>query len=268
MPPERPYPLAAAQQAVLDAINGGPDAVDFRWFAGPPARVLLALRAHANTVSHARLTALEATFPRVLAALGPARFNRLARAFVAAAAARASDSNGIGAGFPGWLARAARRRRYARLAAAEWDWLAAYHAADAPPLVLGDFAGASAAGLLAQRIAWHPATRLAAVDAAMLAALQGVAGAADLRAEPAAVLLLTRPGAEVRLTLLTAAQAALAGHLAHPDALGNQLARFAEHYPEADVEHDLLTLIAAGALVRVAGCGEDAYDVAGDEAVA
>ena len=54
--------LEAIEAKFIDTINNGPDVLDPALFAGPLDRVLIGLKTHANTISHARLTALEATF--------------------------------------------------------------------------------------------------------------------------------------------------------------------------------------------------------------
>ena len=56
--------LDAAQQAMMRAIDLGPDFAPHDLFSAIPERVMLGLRVHANTISHARLVALEDTFPR------------------------------------------------------------------------------------------------------------------------------------------------------------------------------------------------------------
>ena len=62
--------LKAAQANFIATINDGPDALDHSLFDGPIDRVMLGLKAHANTISHARLVALEETFPLTRQALG------------------------------------------------------------------------------------------------------------------------------------------------------------------------------------------------------
>ena len=55
--------LDRAQANFIATINDGPDALDPELFSGPIDRVLLGLKAHANTISHARLVALKRLSP-------------------------------------------------------------------------------------------------------------------------------------------------------------------------------------------------------------
>ena len=64
------FSLEAAQANFIATINHGPAALDHTLFDGPLERVLLGLKAHANTISHARLVALEESFPLTRQALG------------------------------------------------------------------------------------------------------------------------------------------------------------------------------------------------------
>jgi hypothetical protein len=95
--------LETAQDNLIRTINDGPAVLDPQLFNGPLDRVLLGLRSHANTISHARLVALEETFPLTRQHLGEAEFNQLSRAFVETEDAQASDNNTIGKHFPDFL---------------------------------------------------------------------------------------------------------------------------------------------------------------------
>ena len=75
--------FADAQTNFIDTINDGPDRLDPTLFAGPSDRVLLGLKAHANTDQPLeRIVALEDTFPHTRQHLGDAVFNALASDFV------------------------------------------------------------------------------------------------------------------------------------------------------------------------------------------
>lgn len=228
------------QAAIAATLLDGPRHLPAGLFAGGDAAVLRGLRVHANTISHARLVALEDSFPRCRALLGEEKFNRLSRAFVEAGGARHRPLAHIGAGFPGWLERRAGRRA-ADLARIEWAWLESYHAAEAPALTLAGLAGIGEAALLALPVRRHPAVRVVALasDAARLA---------DADLGPARRLLVARPEAEVRLHAIDAADAAaLAAAEGVP--LGNLIALLAEDHPEGGAA--IAALIAAGALREV-----------------
>jgi Putative DNA-binding domain len=233
--------LADAQTNFIDTINDGPDRLDPTLFAGPRDRVLLGLKAHANTISHARIVALEETFPLTRQHLGDAAFNVLTRDFVETKTAKASDANRIGLGFPDCLSDPATKE----LARIEWAWLESYHAAEAVPLTLGDLAALDEVTLLALPIARHPSARTVTISAPIASALQELAGQ-----QPAA-MLSARPEAEVLLLALDAVQLAVFAASAQKNAtLGNLLAVALEQAVEQAPLEPILHLIGAGALVK------------------
>ena len=233
--------LTDAQANFIDTINDGPDRLDPMLFAGPPDRMLLGLKAHANTISHARIRALEETFPLTRQHLGDAAFNELARDFVETNVVRASDVNRIGLGFSDYLSDAATRE----LAQIEWAWLESYHAAEAGPLTLGDLAALDEAALLALAVAPHPSVRTVNISVPIASALQELAGQ-----QPAAILCV-RPDAEVRLVPLDTVQLAVFAASARKSAsLGNLLTIAIEQAGEPAPLEPILQLIGAGALVK------------------
>ena len=96
--------LERAQSAIAATLLQGPAHLPTDLFAGSDAAVLRGLRVHANTISHARLVALEESFPRTRDYLGEEKFNRLSRRFVEEGGAQRRSLNDIGAGFADWLA--------------------------------------------------------------------------------------------------------------------------------------------------------------------
>ena len=234
-------PLSNAQTNFIDTINDGPDRLDPALFAGSPDRVLLGLKAHANTISHARIVALEETFPLTRQHLGDAAFNALAREFVETDTARASDANSIALFFPNTLRDTATRE----LSQIEWAWLESYHAAEATPLTLGDLAALDEAALLALPVAPHPSARTVDVSVPIAPVLQELVGQ-----QPAA-LLIVRPDAEVRLVPLDTVQLAIFAASAQKSAtLGNLLTVAIEQAGEQAPLEPILHLIGAGALVK------------------
>ena len=238
--------LTDAQTNFIDTINDGPDWLDPTLFTGPPDRILLGLKAHANTISHARIVALEETFPLTRQQLGDAVFNALAREFVETDTARASDTNHIGLGFPDCLSEPATRE----LAQIEWAWLESYHSAEAAPLTLGDLAALDEAALLGLAIAPHPSARIVEISMPIASALHELSGL-----QPAAILCV-RPDAEVRLVPLDAVQLAVFAASARKNALlGNLLAIAIEQASEQAPLEPILHLIGAGALVSFGNLG-------------
>lgn len=227
------------QAAIAATLLHGPDHLPIGLFAGNAAAVLRGLRVHANTISHARLVALEETFPRTRNYLGEALFNKLSRAFIEAGGAERRSLTDIGAAFPDWLADPIA----ADLARIERAWLESYHAADAPPLALSDLAGLGEQALLDIAVRRHPATR-----AVTLAS--GSAPLVDPSFAPeVAALLVTRPGAEVRLFPVAAAAVAALDMAREFCPLGNLIAHLDELHPDGGAA--IAALIDAGALERV-----------------
>jgi hypothetical protein len=233
--------LTDAQTNFIETINDGPDRLDPSLFAGPPDRILLGLKAHANTISHARIVALEETFPLTRQHLGEVAFNTIARDFAETETAKASDSNRIGLSFPDCLSDPATKE----LAQIEWAWLESYHAAEAVPLTLDDLATLEEAALLAVAIAPHPSARMVTISAPIASAIHELAGQ-----HPTAILCV-RPDAEVRLIPLDAVQLAVFAASAQNNAsLGNLLAIALEQAGEQAPLEPILHLIGASALTK------------------
>ncbi|HET6527099.1 DNA-binding domain-containing protein [Sphingopyxis sp.] len=231
--------LERQQAAIAATLLRGPVHLPTDLFAGNDAAVLRGLRVHANTVSHARLVALEETFPRTRDYLGEEAFNRLSRQFVEEGGVERRSLNDIGAGFADWLGDP----RAADLARVGWAWLESYHAADAPALALADLIGLDETGLLGLPVRRHPAVRIVALtsDAAPLV---DPAFATDTR-----VLLVTRPDADVRVFAIEPAAAAALGLAEEIAPMGNLIAHLAEQHPDGGAA--IAALIEAGAFERV-----------------
>jgi hypothetical protein len=231
--------LEQGQAAIAATLLRGPDHLPPGLFAGDDNAVLRGLRVHANTISHARLVALEESFPRTRDHLGEAEFNRLSRAFVEQGGAQGRSLTDIGAGFPDWLADP----RAADLARIEWLWLESYHAAEAPALALADLAGCDEAALLALRVRRHPAAR------ALILASDAAPRVDPAFAAGTAALLIARPDAEVRLFATGAAEAALLAGADNIFTLGNLIADLAEDHPDGGAA--IAALIDAGSFEKV-----------------
>lgn len=227
------------QAAVAATLIHGPRHLPADLFAGSEAAVLRGLRVHANSISHARLVALEETFPRLCEHLGAGEFNRLSRAFIEAGGAGRRALTDIGAGFADWL----EDRIAADIARVEWAWLESYHAADAAPLRLAGLAGGDEAALLATPVRRHPAARI--VPLASPAAPQ----IDDTFTPHTAAILLTRPDADVRLFAAHPADAAALEAAADISSLGNLIALLDENHPGGGAA--IAALIDAGAFEKV-----------------
>ncbi len=241
--------LETLQRAMIDAIDMGPDHVPDAAFAGGRQRVLRGLAVHANTISHARLVALEETFPRTRTLIGEQAFNRLSRAFVETAAAKSRPLSLIGSGFGAFLNDQRETSTDAiALAAFEWAWLESYHAAERDALALSDFADADEQALLNTIVALHPAARIAPIEAA--AALENeVPGLAEADADAGAeAILLTRPQADVLIAPASTAMVRQFALLGAPQPFCNLLGSVDEQAGAQGLQASI-AMLKAGALV-------------------
>lgn len=231
--------LERDQSALAATLLHGPGHLPDALFAGDEAAVLRGLRIYANTISHARLVALEETFPRTREYFGEGQFNRLSRAFVDAGGAEGRSLTDVGAGFADWLVDPLA----ADLARVEWAWLESYNAAEAPALGLADLSVYDETSLLNLPVRLHPATRhlVFGADTAPLLDRAFAPGT------PA--LLVTRPHADVRLFPAHTAELAALRLAEEISPLGNLLALLAEDHPDGGAA--LAALVDAGAFERL-----------------
>ncbi len=192
--------IAAIQGAMLNALYAGPDAIPGGVFAGPSRRIALGMAVHANTVAHARMTALADSVPRLIAAIGRAEFDAVARPFIDEAATRSHPLAHIGERFADWLAANGQPRAHVELAHIDAAALACLHAADVAPLTLADLPQDEAA-LLSLHVAVHPAARLlrAAHALPLIEGITATGGDA-----PTDSLLVVRSGYTITLCRLDA----------------------------------------------------------------
>lgn len=256
--------LETAQAAMMRALDGGPDELSEGLFAGSYGRVLMGMKVHANTISHARLVALEDTFPRTRTLLGHDRFNERSRQFTGLPGATAQPLAGIGRDFPGFLAEHGEPDSTVDLARFEWLWLEAYHAAEALPLPLAALAGMNEGALLEIEITAHPAARILRPDRAIVDLIgEEVPGLGD-----AAAILIARPHADVLVSPATAAMVRVFGRVMDPGeirpTIGNLFAGLTEPDCKDRLSPDdfmpaLVALLEAGVLQDI-GRGPDDTD--------
>ena len=238
--------LADAQTGFVATINDGPSALDPSLFAGDPERVILGLKAHANTISHARLVALEDTFPRTREAMGDSEFNQLSRSYCDTAIARALDSNAIGTHFAAHLVAADVEAATIDLARIEWLWLDSYDAAEMDHLELANLAGLDEAALLEMQVTKHPAANILALSAPLSPALEELGGHEGVHA-----VLISRPETQPVLSPLSRAEAEIFVAAEKNVSIGNLLELSLEQGGEDDALAPVITLINAGALTKV-----------------
>jgi hypothetical protein len=182
--------LEILQSDMIAAIDEGPDRLADSAYLGSRTAALRGFAVHANTISHARLVALEDSFPLCREHFGHGQFNALSRLFIELAEAMSAPLATIGRQFPAFLAESGHDEG-AALACFEWAWLEAYHAAEGKALRMAELAGLGEDALLRTPVARHPAARLVGPvpDEALTQDVPGLAGAA--------AILITRPRAEV-----------------------------------------------------------------------
>ncbi|MDM7957251.1 putative DNA-binding domain-containing protein [Blastomonas sp.] len=241
--------LADDQARFVAVLQQGPESFPSGMFAGDPDRALLGLKAHANTISHARLVALEQTYPRTLAHVGAEAFNALSRDFIDLPAVRRRKLMGIGEGFADYLEASAANPLASGLAKVEWAWLQSYHAADVAALQLADLAQYDEARLLGMPVMPHPATRVVEIASAVAGLIPDLAA----RSDDTAAVLVTRPEETVRLLALGTAQTTLAIRAKNCANMGNLLQAAIETLGEAEALPAVFALIEAGALTRPGG---------------
>lgn len=239
--------LAEGQSRFIACLQKGPAHFPDDLFSEDKARALLGLKAHANTISHARLVALEDCYPRLHEHIGHEDFHSLSRAYVEQQAVMASDLNHIGAGFPAFLQERGCDGAETDLARIEWAWLESYRSAEAVPLALTDIATLGEADLLAFPLAAHPAMRLIGLTAPLSPALPELAGM-----DPDA-LMIARPEAQILFHPLSATERAIAEKIPACTNMGNLLTHALELEEEATAMQPIIKLIQAGALTPVEG---------------
>ena len=241
--------LERQQHAIMMALDEGPAWLSDDLFTGGHLAVIRGMKVHANTISHARLVALEETFPRTRALLGHDRFNEHSRRFTGLPGVSARPLARIGKDFPAFLGDAGEPCVVPDLALFEWLWLEAYHAPEAVPLALTSLAGMAESALLEIEIAAHPAARIVRPDRGVFRLIgEEVPGLAEADA-----ILIARPDADVLVSMATAAMASLIAALTFPANIGNLFASLTEpgckdRLPPDDFMPALVALLEAGAV--------------------
>ena len=236
--------LADSQARFIACLQKGPAHFPADLFAGSRERALLGLKAHANTISHARLVALEQAYPKLHAHLGHERFHTLSRAYIEQDHILACDINDIAEDFAAFLTAFGCDNSDIDLARIEWAWLESYRSAEAEPLRLDNISTLAEAQLLALPLAPHPALRLIALTGPLSPELAGL-GDTNPRA-----LMIVRPQARITIHPLTAEEQAMAEKIADAVTMGNLLGHALELGSEASAMRHVLMLIRAGAMMQ------------------
>lgn len=244
--------LDHGQAAMMRALDHGPAYLPADLFAGSPARVLAGMKVHANTISHARLVALEETFPRTRELIGHDRFNEHSRLYLEQPGATARTLTDIGMDFDLFLQDRGEEPGLAELARFELQWLASYHAADTAPLLLADLAGIAPDELMEVAVVRHPAASTVPsgnlVPKLIRAEVAGI--------QEADTILIARPFADVLISPATHVMAAMLDVAGSPLSIGNLLVQTGEHADDSgeapeEAMQALVSLLDAGALSQV-----------------
>ncbi len=239
--------LAEGQARFVACLQNGPAHFPDDLFAENRDRALLGLKAHANTISHARLVALEQAYPKLHAHLGHDVFHSLSRDYVEQDQILLCDINGIAADFAAFLLSRGCDASAVDLARIEWAWLESYRSADADPLALTDIAALAETDLLAFPVAPHPAFRLITLTGALSPEL------AELGETKPDSLMIVRPQAQILFHPLTAVEHTIAEKAPESATMGNLLQHALELSDEATAMQHIIMLIQAGALTRIEG---------------
>lgn len=202
-----------ALTAMRTTIEHGPGYCPTDLFAGEPRAVLAGLKAHANTIAHARHVALEETYPQTRALMGAVPFHAVAAQHLGEPATLRHPIARIGAGFADRLTGAA-----ADLARVEWAWLEAHGAVDAAPFDLAALAGRKPEAIAAALVARHPAACALRLGTAV--------SWYDALLAPAA--LIARPDGDVVVAAISPAEFGLFESVTCPTPFAELLARDAE----------------------------------------
>ncbi len=236
--------LAEDQSRFIACLQKGPAHFPDDMFVEDKARALLGLKAHANTISHARLVALENAYPKLHAHMGHDRFHGLSRDYVEQDHILTCDLNLIAAGFAEFLKGRKCGGTETDLARVEWAWIESYHAAEAEPMALADIATLDETSLLGLAVEAHPAMRLIDLNGKLSPQL------AELGPDTPHALLVARPEAQVLFHPLTATEYDIARKITDIATLGNLLDAALELADGTSAMQHIVTLIEAGVLTR------------------
>jgi len=244
--------LDSGQSAMMAALDHGPEHLPAELFAGSPERVLAGMKVHANTISHARLVALEETFPRTREHIGHDRFNQHSRLFLVQPGVTALPLALIGTGFDRFLIDQGEAAAAADLARFEWLWLTVYHAAEAEPLVLDVLTGFAPDELLEHMLVRHPAAFVSKFDPLV----HQLIGAEVAGLDVAEAIVIARPQAQVLVSPASALMAQLLTAAKNPVTISNLLNQPGESMDNneaavAAIMQALVALINAGAIAQV-----------------
>lgn len=236
--------LADGQSRFIACLQKGPTHFPDELFAEDAARALLGLKAHANTVSHARLVALENAYPKLREHMGHEPFHAMSRDYIEQDHILTCDMNSIAADFPNFLGKRGLGETEIDLARIEWAWIKSYHSTEAAPLALNDIATLDEEALLGLAITAHPAMRLINLTGPLSPEL------AELGAETPDALIVARPEAAVLFHPITQVEHDIAEKIANISTMGNLLTQAIELGGEDTAMERIIKLIQSGVIIK------------------
>ncbi|NKC11378.1 MAG: DUF2063 domain-containing protein [Gammaproteobacteria bacterium] len=199
--------------------------------------------------------ALAAVYPVVHALVGEGFFAYLAHEFTDRYPSRSGNLHSFGRALPDFLRSfeaAASLPYLPDVAAIEWAWHRAFHAAECPPLDWAALAAVPAEEHAALRFGLHPS--VSSFSSPYPAAAIWEAHQSDT-VEPVDVAgggcvgIVQRPADEVQVVLLTGGQFALLSALQCGDGFGEACEKTAKAYPDDDIASAFRQLARLGSLV-------------------
>ena len=168
------------------------------------------LRVYRHSCNEIQIGALRAAYPAVLALVGAAFFDQIARGYRSRYPSGSGNLQGFGAGFADYLASVSSLVGYPYLpdvARLEWRRQVAVLAAEAESFDAGCDVGASMAALQRQRVRLHPSVQLLRSPYAVMTLWRWclAPSATAPRIDEGEHVLLWRDGAEVAMAVLAAA---------------------------------------------------------------
>jgi len=248
--------LAAVQTAVRDTVLGASADRLKGVVADDRLGYARRLNVYRNNTTILLREALAANFPVIHALVGEDFFANLARAFVRTHPPQSPCLFEYGDDFPGFIEdfTGARDLPYlADVARLEWAWVEAHHADDAPALNAEQLSSVLPEDYGRLIFAIHPAARVIAspypIHAiwAMHQADADPDATVDLNQGGEAVLV-TRPGAHVRVTVLGPGEDGFIHNLADGETLGDAFANAQAKADNFDAAHALTLLLTQGVL--------------------
>lgn len=232
--------------ALLDPSAAVPDGVRSYRGGSDPLRFAV----YRNNVHVSLVGVLAAKFPVCAQLVGEDFFTAMARIYVADTKPATPVMMHYGESFPTFISGFAGARSLpylADVARLEALWAVAHNAADEQPLTPAMLAGFDMLALLAQSLRLHPATGLLASPHAV-----GLIWSAHQGGEKAPIpagpqhVLVTRPAADVQVTIVSASDHAFLGQLAPGRPLGEAAAQVIARDPDFDLGTALVGLIGLG----------------------